>query len=125
MALTQIVSTLLEFQNQVKIYHWSTDKYARHVATDTLFNNLGQNIDKFIETYQGSRNKKIKISGKCILTLIHINDSNMLDYLKEFAKWLSVDLPKLLDQKYDTDLLNIRDEILTDVNKTVYLFSFN
>ena len=125
MALTQIVSTLLEFQNQVKIYHWSTDKYARHVATDTLFNNLGQNIDKFVETYQGSRNKKLKLSEKCILTLVHINDSNMLDYLKEFAKWLSFDLPKVLDQKSDTDLLNIRDEILTDVNKTIYLFSFN
>ena len=125
MALIQLISTFLEFQNQVKIYHWSTDKYARHVATDTLFNNLGKNIDKFIETYQGSRSKKLKISEKCTLTLVHINDSNMLEYLKEFAKWLSNDLAKLLDQKYDTDLLNIRDEILSDINKTIYLFSFN
>ena len=49
----------------------------------------------------------------------------MLEYLKEFAKWLSIDLPKVLDQKHDTDLLNIRDEILSDVNNTIYLFSFN
>jgi hypothetical protein len=125
MALPQIVSTFLEFQNQVKIYHWSTDKYARHVASDNLFNILGKNIDKFIETYQGSRNKKLKLSEKCIITLSHINDLDMLEYLKEFAKWLSNDLPKVLDQKHDTDLLNIRDEILSDVNNTIYLFSFN
>ena len=48
MALPQIISTFLEFQNQVKIYHWSTDKYARHVASDNFFNILGKNIDKFI-----------------------------------------------------------------------------
>ena len=37
MSLTKIVEKLLEFQNNVKIYHCSTNSYARHIATDKLF----------------------------------------------------------------------------------------
>jgi hypothetical protein len=33
------------------------------------------------------------------------------------------DVPTMLDAKKDTDLLNIRDEMLADVNKTKYLLT--
>lgn len=124
MSLTTIIQKLLEFQNNVKIYHWSTNSYARHIATDKLFAQLGLLIDKFIEVYQGARDKKLKLSGKITLSLSNKTDSNMLIYLKNFADWLSIDLQNLL-LKDDTDLLNIRDELLSIVNQTIYLFSFN
>ena len=124
MSLTTIIQKLLEFQNNVKIYHWSTNSYSRHVATDKLFAQLGLLIDKFIEVYQGSRDKKLKLSGKITLSLSNKTDSNMVIYLKNFADWLSIDLQKLL-LKDDTDLLNIRDELVANINQTLYLFSFN
>ena len=124
MSLTKIIEKLLDFQNNVKIYHWSTNSYSRHVATDKLFTQLGLLIDKFIEVYQGARDKKLKLSGKITLSLSNKTDSNMLIYLKNFADWLSIDLPNLL-AKDDTDLLNIRDELLSNVNQAIYLFSFN
>ena len=123
MSLTKIIEKLLDFQNNVKIYHWSTNYYARHIATDKLFAQIGILIDKFIEVYQGSRNKKLKLAGKITLSLSNKNDSNMDIYLNNFAKWLSIDLPNLLTDD-DTDLLNIRDELLSNVNQTLYLFSF-
>ena len=124
MSLTKIIEKFLDFQNNVKIYHWSTNSYSRHIATDKLFTQLGLLIDKFIEVYQGSRDKKLKLSGKITLSLSNKTDSNMTIYLKNFAEWLSIDIQNLLT-KDDTDLLNIRDELLSNVNQTIYLFSFN
>ena len=124
MSLTKIIEKFLDFQNNVKIYHWSTNSYSRHIATDKLFTQLGLLIDKFIEVYQGSRDKKLKLSGKITLSLSNKTDSNMTIYLKNFADWLSIDLQNLLT-KDDTDLLNIRDELRSNVNQTIYLFSFN
>ena len=121
--MDKILIKLLEVQNQIKIYHWSTHVYARHMASDKLFNQLVLNIDRFIETIQGSQNKRIKLSSGSKITISNKTDLSIVSYLKDFIQWLSIDLPEMLNT-YDTDLLNIRDEILGDVNKTIYLFTF-
>jgi hypothetical protein len=43
--------------------------------------------------------------------------------IQEAIQWLSTDLPKKL-KKTDTDLFNIRDTIVADLNQTLYLFTF-
>lgn len=121
--MDNILLKLLEVQNQIKVYHWSTHIYARHMASDKLFNQLLLNVDRFIETLQGSQIKRIKLPSNSKINISNKTDSSIVFYLKEFTKWLSVDLPEMLNT-YDTDLLNIRDEILGDVNTTIYLFSF-
>ena len=42
----------------------------------------------------------------------------------EFREFLT-DLSNQFDEKKDSDLLSIRDEILVDINQFLYLFSFN
>ena len=39
--------------NVVKIYHWKTFSYATHKATDELYEELNENIDKFVEVLLG------------------------------------------------------------------------
>jgi len=57
-----IVSIIfLQFKNQVKLYHWKTDLYARHVASGDLEEKISELIDRFIEVLQGSRNKRLEI----------------------------------------------------------------
>jgi hypothetical protein len=46
-----------------------------------------------------------------------INIQNFIDGIVEFL----VGMTEILDTKYDTDLLNIRDEILASINKLKYL----
>jgi hypothetical protein len=41
-------------------------------------------------------------------------------YYREFLKGLS----DILDPRMDSDLLNIRDEILADINQFLYLLTF-
>jgi hypothetical protein len=48
-----------------------------------------------------------------------INIQNFLDGITEFL----VDMTDQLDSKYDTDLLNLRDEMLAKINQLKYLLT--
>ena len=111
-------------RDQIKFYHWTTKSYSRHVASDSLVTDLSSNMDKFIEVMQGSENKRLVLPKNTKMPFKIESDSSVIVLLEDFKKWLISDLPTYLSKK-DTDLLNIRDEILADVNKTLYLFSLS
>jgi hypothetical protein len=119
----EIAMILLSFQNQLKIYHWQTSMYSRHIAADKLFDSLADQIDRFMEVLQGSKNLRLKLNSKT-KTVKYSNqsddDANLI--LLSFKNWLTVTLPSMLED--DTDLLNIKDEMLCSINNTIYLYSF-
>ena len=122
--MSTIVHDMLELSTQIKLYHWQTKVYARHVASDTLFHDINKLIDKFVEIYIG-KNERPHLQGKTnILKLENYSDAAMVEYLHKMIKYLQDKLPTLIDKK-DTDLLNIRDEMLGLINNTLYLFTFN
>lgn len=120
----EILHVFLILRNQVKLYHWETMSFGRHKATDELVENLDKNIDKFTEAYMGryGRPKFTARTGK--LQIYDIHDDKAPRLLAEAVKWLTKDLAKLL-KKEDTDLLNIRDEILADIQQARYLFTLH
>ena len=118
----EIVNLMLTLRNQVKIYHWETKNFARHKATDELVDKLDDNIDKFVEVYIGKYGRP-NLGGRTSRIMIrNFNDRDAPILLKQAIDWLTSKLPTLLNAK-DTDLLNIRDEILSDLNQTLYLFT--
>jgi hypothetical protein len=120
----EIVCLMMTLRDQVKIYHWQTLKYPRHIATNDLLPKLDTNIDQFVEVYIGKYGRP-KFSGKTSsIKLINYNDKDAPQFIKEAIHWLSYKLPKQL-KKEDTDLLNIRDTILADLNQVSYLFTLN
>lgn len=122
--LGKIALVMMQIRDQLKIYHWQTTSYAQHIASDSLVNSLTTSMDKFMETIQGKYNKRLQIPA--VLNIEINNGKNITDLLSMFCKWLENDLPMLLDKsKNNTDLLNIRDEILGNVNQTLYLLSLN
>lgn len=114
-----IVTHMLGIRNQVKLYHWQTKQFARHKATDDLTASLDLNIDAFVESYMG-RYGRPSVSGS--IKLHNFSESAAKNFVARETKFLTVDLPKKL-KPTDTDLLNIRDTILGDLTKTLYLFS--
>jgi len=120
----EIVTLMLTLRNQVKIYHWQTREFSRHKATDDLVDSLDKNIDKFTEVYMGKYGRP-NFKGKTACIKIHnFDDTDGPKYLQSAAQWLSTKLPKYL-KGTDTDLLNIRDEILADLNQSLYLFTLS
>ena len=118
----EIVNLMLTLRNQVKIYHWETKNFARHKATDELVDKLDASIDKFVEVYIGKYGRPNLNARTGSIRIRNFHDREAPVLLRQAASWLSTKLPKLLNAK-DTDLLNIRDEILADLNQTLYLFT--
>ncbi len=114
-----IVTHLLTIRNQVKLYHWQTGSFARHKATDDLTAALDLNIDAFVESYMG-RYGRPKVSGS--IKLHNFSESAAKSFVAKETTYLQKELPRKIG-KDDTDLLNLRDTILGDLTKVLYLFT--
>lgn len=117
-----VVTKLLTYQNQVKIQHWQTTSYSEHKSLGDLYDSLTDSIDEFIETFMG---KYGRIISQTNFNLVLENYKNLgpMSLMNDMENYLINELPTMLDSKKDTDLLNIRDEILGSVNKTKYLLT--
>jgi hypothetical protein len=120
--MAEIVQLFLQFSAQVKLYHWQTYSYPRHKASDMLHTGMQPLIDQFVEIYQGKK-QRVFLEEKSVLPIYNLDDSNMLDFLLHFKKFLMEDLERVIGDGRNTDLLNIRDEMLGLVNQTLYLFT--
>jgi len=114
-----IVTSLLTIRNQIKLYHWQTKSFARHTATDALTTALDASIDSFVESYMG-RYGRPKVSGS--IKLHNFSESAARTFVATQTAYLTKVLPKKL-KSTDTDLLNLRDEILAELTKVLYLFT--
>jgi len=116
------ITNLLTLHNQFKVYHWQTQRkvgsFAQHSAFGTAYDELTERIDDFIEIYQGKRGV---IKGRDGFTINLQNlDDNPVAFVDEFIQYLIKNVTDSLDTTSDTDLLNIRDEMLGILNQTKY-----
>jgi len=121
-----ITVRFLEMLMMVKLYHWKTSSYATHKATDKLYTTLNANIDKFIEVLLGKAGNRINLMGKKTISLIDLNSPERLRAeINSFKSYLvSITNSPAIRMMSNTDLLNIRDEILGNLNQFLYLLTF-
>ena len=50
----KLLETFFEITNTIKLYHWKTNSYSVHKATDELHERLSGHIDKFVEVLLGT-----------------------------------------------------------------------
>jgi hypothetical protein len=122
MSSKALVEFFFSIEKSIKLYHWQTKFYSRHKSTDKLVDIIASISDKFMETYQGRYGKLSLNSTEIKVTAL--NDSNVVSYLEEIASVLESFVEKGFVGEKDTDLLNIRDELLSHINQTIYLFTF-
>lgn len=121
---SHIVKVFLEMLNMVKLYHWKTLSYSQHKATDELYAKLNKNIDSFIEVLIGKEERRIKMLEKRIDLIDPSNTRDFKSRIYDYREFL-IDINLYFDDKKDTDLLSIRDEILSDINQFLYLMTFD
>ena len=116
------ITNLLTLQNQMRVFHWQTQykigSFAQHTAFGTAYETLDPLIDDFIEIYQG-KNGAIMASGGTFNITLHNLSDNAEDFVDEYITYLVKHVPQALED-VDTDLLNIRDEMLGILNQTKY-----
>lgn len=112
----------LHLRDQIKLYHWQTRVYSRHIATDKILENLEKSIDSYVEIYIGKYGRP-KLTGKTAsITLQNLTEAGAVRQVNSAIKYLQGQLTKTLKPS-DTDLMNIRDEIVGDLNQLLYLFT--
>lgn len=119
-----MVKIFLEMLNMVKLYHWKTRSYAQHKATDQLYENLNENIDKIVEVLLGKDETRIHMTEKK-MDLIDCSDTH--DFKGRIYKYREflLDMNDRFDSTRDSDLLSIRDDILVNIDQFLYLMTFD
>jgi hypothetical protein len=117
----ELVLKLVQIQLQFKFLHWQTFGDAKHRAYGEIYDSLGDLIDKFTEIMMGKYGRvdfdpEFSLMFQDIKTL---SVQNFMDGITEFL----VGMTDQLDSRYDTDLLNLRDEMLGDINQLKYLLT--
>ena len=109
-------------RNQIKLFHWQTKQYSRHKATDSVVDALDESIDKYVEVYMGKYGRMKLNTSTSSIHLKNLSESSIINFIKKCIVYLNNDLVvKLKDN--DSDLLNIRDEMLAELNQLLYLFT--
>ena len=76
----------LHLRNQIKLYHWQTRVYSRHIATDKTLENLDNAIDTYVEVYIGKYGRP-KVSGKnASITLQNLSESGAVRLVNAAVK---------------------------------------
>lgn len=116
----EALSFFLGLQSNLKLYHWTTKSYARHMASDALVSKLGEASDKFLEVYFGKHGRPRMAPGKQLQLRVHkMNDKQAMAYLKRMVKAVA-SIPAF--QMLDSELQSILDDIVAEMEKTLYLF---
>lgn len=122
----EITVKFLETIIMIKLYHWKTFSYSTHKATDELYQSLNDHMDTFVEVLLGKSGERTNLMNKKSISLIDLNSpNNFKERMISFKKYLiSLNHNNAIKMMVNSDLLNIRDEILGDVNKLLYLLTF-
>lgn len=119
-----IVTTFLQMLNTVKLYHWKTTSYAQHKATDELYSKLNESVDTFVEIMLGKKGTRVNLTETKSNPLHDYSDLSSFEKEIEIYKEYLIGMSGHFDSKLDSDLLNVRDEILGQLNQFTYLLTF-
>jgi hypothetical protein len=113
----------MQMLNTVKLYHWKTSSFAQHKATDELYSNLNSSVDSFVEIMLGKTGSRVNLTNVKSIPLHDYNDlanfKREIEMYKEYLIGFT-----MIDNKKNTDLINVRDEILGHLNQFTYLLTF-
>ena len=111
--LSQVLPVLLQYQVLLKMYHWQTKSYARHKASDELYDRLTDFIDQFVE--YGTHTNPLRIS-KQQLEIYNMTDDNAIYFLQNLYNTIET------ISSSDKGIKARRDDLIGYIHQTMYLF---
>lgn len=116
------INFFFKTQLQLKVLHWQTKGYARHQAFGNTYSDLDDLIDEFVEVCMGKQGRFTLQEETKTVRVENLVDVNIVDFLQD-TKATLIGLSSQLSSENDTDLLNLRDEMLSKINKLAYLLT--
>ena len=121
MNLNSNINFFLGLSAQLKIMHWQTKGYSRHQAFGSTYDTLSDLTDTFVEVAMGKYGRFKLDDETNTITLVNLSDlkpEEMINTVKEALIQYTEQF-----EPTDTNLLNIRDEMLGLFNKLSYLLT--
>ena len=117
----ELIIKLVQIQKQFRFIHWKTTFDAKHRAYGKVYDKMGDLIDNFVEAMMGKYGRPVFESEFSIMfqDLDSMTLQNFIDGTCDFL----ISMTDQLNPKTDTDLLNLRDEMLLMINKLKYLLT--
>ena len=106
----------LRILDVIKLFHWNTKDYSKHKATCSLHEALAKLVDSYVEQRFGELGRVVVHETVRYDTL---SDEAFLKELNQFKDYL------IHMKNPSTDLSNIRDEMLGEVNQFLYLWTLH
>ena len=117
---TIIIHAALEINAQLKLFHWQTFSYAQHKALDKIGESLSETFDKLIETLLGRyRNFEYRPVS---IQLEPYSNENIIAKIQQYVNLFSQNQCPIIN-KQDSDVQNIVEEIVADLNQLKYLLT--
>ena len=108
-------------QLQWRFLHWQTFGDAKHKTYGKIYEGLDELIDDFVETMMGKYGRP-EFEPEFALMFQDIKALSVQSFMDGITEFL-VSMTDQLDSRYDTDLLNLRDEMLGLINKSKFLLT--
>lgn len=121
MNLATKVNLLLGIHTQLKVFHWQTKGYARHNAFAQTRDELDELMDQFIEEAMGKYGRFTLDDETNNIKLFNLSELKPVEMVETICQAF-VEFTNELDP-VDTNLLNIRDEMLGLFQKLKYLLT--
>ena len=126
--IDEFVSYTISFLNNIQVFHWQTQSYSEHEALGEYYESLTLLNDKFVESWQGNQNTRLKFSeGPYSLENYFSKEetkNKILDFKKQVTT-LSGYVAELNESNEFDDIENILEEISETNSRTLYLFSLS
>ena len=121
----QVTVRFFEMLLTIKLFHWKTYSYATHKATDELYSKLNEHMDRFMEVLLGKTGIRMDFTKQKTIQLIDMESrEKLVEKVGQYKSYLvNLSTNPAMKLMSNMDLLNIRDEILGDMNQFLYLLS--
>ena len=118
-----LVPFFLSLSEQMKIYHWKTEKYSEHKAYDFAYKETSKIIDEIMEVYMGKYGREESEKGFYNIKIYDYTKSgDTPDKIIDFCvEYLQNEVTELFLK--DSELLNLKDDLLAVLNKLKYLLT--
>ena len=117
----EIILKLVQIQNQFRFLHWQTTGDAKHRAYGEIYSDLDGMIDDFAEACMGKHGRP-EFESEFAIMFQDISSMSLQKFIDGITDFL-ISFNEVYDSKLDSDLLNLRDEILLKINKLKYLLT--
>ena len=118
-----LIPFFLSLSEQMKIYHWKTEKYSEHKAFDMAYKEISKVVDEIMEVYMGKYGREENEKGFYNIKIYDYSKSeNGPDKIIDFCvEYLENEITDLFSK--DSELLNLKDDLLAILQKLKYLLT--